>query len=282
MHVWQPRSACRASAAMLRSNVHGRDICRAHTRRSKDRLRPCRASLVEIAELEKSETSSAPAGGLERAKARLLEVVQGTVRGARTDKAKRGEIEEAQVAVEAFAPSQIDYDLLAGLWRLEYTTAVDVVPIVGFESVLPFPSPIRVGDVYQKFTGLELGQVQNVIKFGLPGLLEPTDGVTFTVLASYEPRGARTIALTFKEAAVGEIKISPLTEALLAPAILPRGSLNHQLLMRLREFSLGVQFQTAQQLAQGRAAFANYQLTYLDQDLLIGRAQGTFIFMRQA
>ena len=33
----------------------------------------------------------------------------------------------AQVAVEAFAGEALDFDLLEGKWRLEYTTASDVV-----------------------------------------------------------------------------------------------------------------------------------------------------------
>jgi hypothetical protein len=41
-------------------------------------------------------------------------------------RASRGEIEEAQVALEALGGA-IDYGVLGGLWRLRYTTAADVV-----------------------------------------------------------------------------------------------------------------------------------------------------------
>ena len=58
------------------------------------------------------------------------------------------------------------------------------------------------------------------------------------VQASFKDVGRRRIALTFQEAQVSEISISPLAETLLAPAILPRSSLNHQVLMFIKELEL--------------------------------------------
>ncbi len=69
----------------------------------------------------------APAGKASSAKQALLDSVLYTRRGANTTKALRGAIEEAQVAVEATAPAELDYGLLEGRWRLLYTTAPDVV-----------------------------------------------------------------------------------------------------------------------------------------------------------
>jgi hypothetical protein len=49
------------------------------------------------------------------------------------------------------------------------------------------------------------------------------------------------------------------------------------------QFKLNFQFQTAQQTIQGRNVGANYILTYLDDDMLIGRASGlagSFVFSR--
>lgn len=49
------------------------------------------------------------------------------------------------------------------------------------------------------------------------------------------------------------------------------------------QFKLRVPFRSAQQVAAGRAVGAGYLLTYLDEDMLIGRASGTagtFIFTR--
>ena len=40
---------------------------------------------------------------------------------------QRAVVEEAQVAVEGFGGDELDFSKLAGLWRLDYTTASDVV-----------------------------------------------------------------------------------------------------------------------------------------------------------
>jgi hypothetical protein len=47
------------------------------------------------------------------------------------------------------------------------------------------------------------------------------------------------------------------------------------------QFKLTFPFRSAQQVVQGTGAAASYLLTYLDEDMLIGRGpQGTFIFSR--
>lgn len=61
------------------------------------------------------------------------------------------------------------------------------------------------------------------------------DGVTVKVGARYDVRSARRIALTFEEAGFGNVRISPILEALIAPALLPRGFISHQLLLALKE-----------------------------------------------
>jgi hypothetical protein len=49
------------------------------------------------------------------------------------------------------------------------------------------------------------------------------------------------------------------------------------------QFKVTVPFRSAQQVVRGSAASASYLLTFLDEDLLIGRGpQGTFIFTRSA
>lgn len=219
------------------------------------------------------------------AKDALLTWLAGTRRGAAATKQLRGQIEEAQVAVEALSPAELDYSLLEGKWLLVYTTAADVVPIVGLDLELPFglPAPVTVGNVYQRFSSVAQGSVQNIIEFTVPFLLQQQQGATFTVEASYEVRSGRRIALVFEEAQLGKVRISPGLEALLAPALLPRGYINQQLLLAIRELNLVFPFRSAQQVAQGSGVAAPYLLTYLDQDMLIGRASGTagtFIFKR--
>lgn len=48
------------------------------------------------------------------------------------------------------------------------------------------------------------------------------------------------IRITFNAAEVGQLRISPTLETLLAPAVLPRGGLNHQVLMALKEVRRGL------------------------------------------
>lgn len=58
-------------------------------------------------------------------------------------------------------------------------------PIVGLD--LPdfagLPPPVRVGNVYQRFSSVERGIVENIIEFSIPLLLEDSKGCTFTVEA---------------------------------------------------------------------------------------------------
>lgn len=105
-------------------------------------------------------------------------------------------------------------------------------------------------------------------------------------------RSGHRICLAFNAANVGQLRISQGLEALIAPAILPRTPLQHALLMALRDFNIRVPFRSAAQVAAGvnnrqgspQSAGGSYQLTYLDQDMLIGRASalgGSFVFTRE-
>jgi len=100
--------------------------------------------------------------------------------------------------------------------------------------------------------------------------------------ASYEVRSGKRIALVFEEAKLGDLKITPLAEALIAPAMLPRGSLQQAALLALKEGALRVPLRGAAEV--GRAiGGAGYLLSYLDEDTLIGRAVGSggcFVFSR--
>jgi len=233
------------------------------------------------------------------AKCALLEAVENTNRGSRASRARRGEIEELQVAVESFQSGQdLDYEKLGGMWLLRYTTAADVLPIleadVAFANPLGLPGPVSIGNIYQRFTSPVdgAGKVDNVIRFSVPYLLEDREGVTVTVEASYEVRSGHRIALTFDAAQVGDVKISEGLEAVIAPALLPRTPLQGLLLQSIKQFTLRLPFRSAAQVAAGlatgnsrQAAGGSYQLTYLDEDMLIGRAValgGTFVFTREA
>lgn len=58
-------------------------------------------------------------------------------------------------------------------------------PIVGLNlpSLPGFPPPLSVGNVYQRFSSVESGVVENIIELGVPPFLEADKGVTFTVKA---------------------------------------------------------------------------------------------------
>ena len=62
-------------------------------------------------------------------------------------------------------------------------------------------------------------------------------GITACVRADWTVRSPRRIQLRFREAGVSQLHISDETEALLAPALLPRTWLTQRLLMALQEVS---------------------------------------------
>lgn len=64
---------------------------------------------------------------VDQTKQELLTWISGTKRGSSASKQLRGQIEEAQVALEACCPAELNYSLLEGKWVLQYTTAADVV-----------------------------------------------------------------------------------------------------------------------------------------------------------
>lgn len=55
---------------------------------------------------------TAPSTDVQVAKQLLLTWIAGTKRGSQTTKQLRGQIEEAQVALEALSPAELDYSLL--------------------------------------------------------------------------------------------------------------------------------------------------------------------------
>lgn len=85
--------------------------------------------------------------------------------------------------LHAAADTESSLPRAAGLWRLEYTTALDVAPILSLERTFPGPAFLapKVGNIYQKFSDVSDGRVQNIIKLSVPFLLEERDGITLTV-----------------------------------------------------------------------------------------------------
>lgn len=218
--------------------------------------------------------------------------------------------------------------LLPGRWRLIYTTALDVAPLLAASeaagsigsatasSFLPEGLPVpRIGGIWQEFDPLSssnFAPVRNVITFHLPPLL---DSLTATVSARYEVKSKRRrLRLVFDRAALGKARPSALAETLLAPALLPRGTIQKNLLMLLRSAEVGVPLsarglsgspaspsgpvartlarllEPARELVDGvvgrarDAAGGDYLISYLDEENLIGRQTagggGIFVFAR--
>lgn len=240
-------------------------------------------------------TATRSGGGAEtaraEAKARLLDACAGTYRGALASKEDREAIAAAQGALERLSEDALDFDALDGKWRLAYTNASDVVGLLIASQRFGVP---EVGDIFQSFgcaDGSNTG-ITNEIRLSVPFLLNSAKkgepgGVGLRVQASFKKVDKRRIALTFQEAQVSEISISPLAETLLAPAILPRGSINHQILMFIKELELKFPLRGALTSIggggeDGGAAVGSYNLTYCDDEVLVGRAAagGVYIFTR--
>ena len=273
-------------------------------------------------------TSSTLSTDVSTAKRTLLEACSGTFRGSAASSSERAAVEEAQITLEGFTGRVWDdsvscgdagdddmemksvdlhLNLLAGKWRLLWTNANDVLSVLRLAK--DSLGLLEVGDIYQSFSSQ--GKIENEIRIGLAGLTQPASrskkddpgGVALKVDANYSLMGIqsepgsqktnRTLALTFNEARLTELNISDLVETLLAPALLPRGGLNHQVLLALKEFDLRVPLGSAVAIGSDTskksdkrttgAPVGSYHITYLDEDTLIGRANGaggTFIFER--
>ncbi|XP_074555743.1 putative plastid-lipid-associated protein 10, chloroplastic isoform X2 [Curcuma longa] len=181
--------------------------------------------------------ASPPAADLERRKLDLLRAVQDTQRGLAATADQRSVVEEALVSVEEYdAGSTVDLSKLDGTWRLNYTTASDVLVLFEAAARLPF---LQVGQIFQKFECKDRsdgGVVRNVVRWSISPLLEELEGATLVVSAKFSLLSKRNIFLQFEEVAVENIRISEELQALIAPAILPRSYLSLQILQFIRSF----------------------------------------------
>ena len=208
----------------------------------------------------------------DRALQRLLTLCASTNRGADAGPTRRGEVEETCVELERLAAAKDavgEYlpDVLDGLWRLQYTTAADVTSILDLKT----NQVARVGGIFQKFSRDDDGTlvVENITEFGprevpptevetplgtipIPTFWDPNillgevdDAVTFTVRATYDVASGRRIRLKFQEARVSDVSISSLAEAVVAPALLPRGQLQMEILQSIRDLDISVPLSTS-------------------------------------
>ncbi|GMH20851.1 hypothetical protein Nepgr_022693 [Nepenthes gracilis] len=219
---------------------------------------------------------------LENKKHDLLRAVQDTERGFKATAEQRSSIEEALVTVEGYdAGRPIDMLQLDGTWRLQYTTAPDVLILIEAAARLPF---LQVGQIFQKFECRDLlvgGFVRNVIKWSIENLLEEQEGATLLVSAKFSVVSRRNIYLQFEEVTLRDILISEELQALIAPAILPRSFISLQILQFIRAFKAQIPIVSPDPRRQSVGGL--YYLSYLDNNMLLGRSVGgggVFVFTR--
>ncbi|THU56650.1 hypothetical protein C4D60_Mb11t19470 [Musa balbisiana] len=242
------------------------------------RLGPSPRPSVRLAAV--STAAAPPAAELERRKLDLLQAVQETQRGLAATADQRYAVEEALVCVEEYdAGSPVNLSELDGTWRLNYTSASDVLVLFEAAARLPF---LQVGQIFQKFECKDRsdgGMVRNVVRWSIYPLLEELEGATLVVSAKFSVLSKRNIFLEFEEVAVENIRISEELQALIAPAILPRSYLSLQILQFIRTFRTQVPVSGPERRSPGGL----YYLSYLDRDMLLGRAVGgggVFVFTK--
>ncbi|KAM0956436.1 hypothetical protein COP2_025327 [Malus domestica] len=218
---------------------------------------------------------------VESKKHELLRAIQDTKRGLVTTDDQRSFIEEALVSVEGYnMGAPIDLVKLDGTWRLQYTSASDVLILLEAAERLPF---FQVGQIFQKFECKDQtngGVIRNVVRWSIPPLLEEQEGATLLVSAKFSVVSVRNIYLQFKEINVQDIKISEELQALIAPAILPRSFLSLQILQYLRTFKAQIPVRDP---GSRQSVGGLYYLSYLDANMLLGRAVGgggVFVFTK--
>lgn len=218
--------------------------------------------------------------GVDSNKRELLSIIQDTQRGFVTTPDQRSSIEEALVHVESFdAGETLNLGELDGTWRLQYTSASDVLILLEAASRFPF---FQIGQIFQRFEcrdGGNGGVISNVVKWSFPSLLEEQDGATLVVNAKFSVVSLRNIYLQFEEVAIENININADVEALIVPALLPRTFLSLQILQFIRTFRAQFPLRNGGRRSVGGL----YYLSYLDRDMLLGRAVGgggVFVFTR--
>ncbi|TXG63153.1 hypothetical protein EZV62_010147 [Acer yangbiense] len=190
--------------------------------------------------------------------------------------------DRTQVNLEGYSRGEsIDLAKLDGTWRLQYTSAPDVVVLLEAAARLPF---FQVGQIFQKFECQDQsdgGIIRNVVRWSIPSLLEDQDGATLVVSAKFNVVSIRNIYLQFEEITVQNINISEELQALIAPALLPRTFLSLQILQFIRTFKAQVPVTNPN---PGRQSVGGlYYLSYLDRNMLLGRAVGgggIFVFTK--
>ncbi|GAV73052.1 PAP_fibrillin domain-containing protein [Cephalotus follicularis] len=229
-----------------------------------------------------TDRTLAPDFELENKKYDLLRATQDTKRGLVTTADQRCLIEAALVSIEGYGIGEpIDLVKLDGTWRLQYTSAPDVLVLLESAARLPI---FQVGQIFQKFDcqdQSDRGVIRNIVQWSIPALFEEQDGATLVVTAKFTVVSVRNIYFQFEEITVQDIKINEDLQALIAPAVLPRSFLSLQILQFFRTFK--AQIPVRDPVSSRQSVGGLYYLSYLDNNMLLGRAVGgggVFVFTR--
>ncbi|KAI4369815.1 hypothetical protein MLD38_018219 [Melastoma candidum] len=152
-----------------------------------------------------------------------LRVIQDTQRRLVTTADQRSSIEEALVSLEtSCSGGSIDLERLDGTWRLQYTSAPDVLVLLDSAARFPF--------------------------------FQEGNGATLVVSAKFSVVSARNIYLQFDQIRLQDIYINEGLQALIVPALLPRSFLSLQVLQFIRSFRAEIPVQDrGSEMLLGRA-----------------------------
>lgn len=205
----------------------------------------------------------------------FYKLVQDTERGGNTTAIQRGRIEESLVEIESrLAGSDIRWDLLEGKWNVVYTTARDVRGIV---KGVPEGFPVRALHVGQVYSRPATGKVLNVIQVELQVPILKGTRVSILVEADYAITNLKSIGLRFRAARIGNVELGEGLQNLLTPALLPRGNWNLAAVNFVRNLGLQFNFYNPERGDKGKQdskISSSLDITVLDDDMLVGRAQG--------
>jgi len=216
----------------------------------------------------------APIAGL---KNEFYKLVEDTERGGNTTAIQRGEIEERLVQLESRSVRRhIPWDLLEGKWNVIYTTARDVRGIV---RDVPDGFPLRALHVGQEYAPLgdETGKVVNVIQVELQVPILQGTRISLIVEADYAITNLKSIGLRFRAASIRNVELGKGLQNLLTPAVLPRGSWNLAAIEFFRNFGVRYNFNESKREENEKLDSkipSSLDITVLDDDMLVGRAQG--------
>ncbi|KAK7856604.1 putative plastid-lipid-associated protein 10 [Quercus suber] len=188
----------------------------------------------------------------------LLRAIQETKRGLVATADQRSSIEEALVSVEGYNMGlPIDLVKLDGTWRLQYTSAPDVLILFEAAARLPF---FQVGHIFQKFECRDQsngGVICNVVRWSIPTLLEEQEGATLPVSAKFDIVSAPATVPT------------SLQFCLTVLEVLSTG----RYVMFIRSFRAQIPVSNPGSYVI-RSVGGLYYLSYLDDNMLLGRAIG--------